>query len=242
MRLPQLQPLALSRIRTPFSHPDWLFEIKWDGFRSLLYSDSNGIRLVSRNGNAFKSFPGLCEGLARDLKGRRCILDGEIVCLDSHGKPQFYDLLFRRAEPVFYAFDILWDEHARSDDEEEMRRFRNGEDTRYIPLIDRKQRLRRVVPKASLRLFYCDHIEADGDGLFRLACQHDLEGIVAKRVSDPYLLEHATWLKIRNRNYSQWAGREELFERERESDPEFGAWNSCAEACNLAEMHLIDAY
>jgi hypothetical protein len=64
-------------------------------------------------------------------------LDGEIVCLDSHGKPQFRNLLFRCAEPFFYAFDILWDEHARSDEEEEMHRFRNGEDTRYLPLTYR---------------------------------------------------------------------------------------------------------
>ena len=96
-------------------------------FVALLYSDSDGVRLISRNGNTFKSFPGLCKGLAIDLNGRRCVLDGEIACLDSHGQPQFRKLLFRRAEPFFYAFDILWDEHARSDDEEEMRRFRNGE-------------------------------------------------------------------------------------------------------------------
>jgi ATP-dependent DNA ligase len=77
-----------------------------------------------------------CEGLARDLRGRRCVLDGEIVCLDQHGKPQFRDLLFRRAEPFLYAFDILWDEHAWSDDEQERRRFRNGEDLRHLPLIE----------------------------------------------------------------------------------------------------------
>src|SRR5690349_20517132 len=71
----------------------------------------------------------LCEELARDLRGRRCVLDGEMVCLDTQGKPQFRDLLFRRAEPFFYAFDLLWDEHAWSDDEQERRRFRNGEDT-----------------------------------------------------------------------------------------------------------------
>jgi bifunctional non-homologous end joining protein LigD len=195
------QPMPLSRGAEPFNHPDWLFEIKWDGFRGLLYSDSEGVRLISRNGNAFKSFPGLCEGLARDLKGRRCTLDGEIVCLDSHGKPQFRDLLFRRAEPLFYAFDILWDEHARSDDEEEMRRFRNGEDVRYLPLTDRKLRLRRVVPKRAERLLYCDHIDRNGEGLFRLACENDLEGIVAKRNSEPYLPE-LNWLKIRNPKYS----------------------------------------
>jgi len=113
---------------------------------------------LARFGHNSLSFRGFarCDGLARDLKGRRCALDGEIVCLDCHGKPQFRDLLFRRAEPLFYAFDILWDEHPRSDDDEEMPRFRNGEDTRYLPLTDRKLRLRRVVPKKGERLRYCD--------------------------------------------------------------------------------------
>ena len=75
---PRFQPLSLSRACAPFSHPDWIFEVKWDGFRALLqaHSDSEGVRIVSRNGNTFKSFPGLCEGLARDLRGRRCVLDG----------------------------------------------------------------------------------------------------------------------------------------------------------------------
>jgi ATP-dependent DNA ligase len=90
--------------------------------------------------------------LARDLKGRRCVLDGEIVCLDPNGKLQFRDLLFRRAEPLFYAFDILWDELGKADDEEESQRFRNGEDLRYLPLIDRKLRLHAVVPKSAERL------------------------------------------------------------------------------------------
>lgn len=98
--------LPLSRARTVFSNPDWIFQIKCDGFRALLYSDRDGVRLLSRNGNVFKSFPGLCEGLSRDLKGRCCVLDGEIVCLDPHGKPTFTELLFRRAEPVFYTFEM----------------------------------------------------------------------------------------------------------------------------------------
>ena len=236
MPLPVFRPLPLSRAREPFSHPDWLFEIKWDGFRALLQCDKDGVRLISRNGNTFKSFPGLCAGLARDLKGRHCVLDGEIVCLDAAGKPQFRDLLFRRAEPLFYAFDILWDEHAKADDDEENRRFRNGEDLRYLPLIDRKPRLHALVPKRSERLLYCDHIDGDGKGLFRLACENDLEGIVAKRKSDPYLCDHARWLKIRNQNYSQWSGREELFERERGNDPDFQVWDQCALVCKTADM------
>jgi len=228
----RLSPLPLVRRPQPFTHPDWLFEIKWDGFRAILHSDAIGVRLISRNGNTFKSFPGLCEGLARDLKGCRCVLDGEIVCLDSHGRPQFRDLLFHRAEPFFYAFDILRDEHARSDDEDETRRFRNGEDIRYLPLTDRKLRLRQIVPKNAERLLFCDHIDEHGEALFQLACEGDLEGIVAKRKGDPYLPDHATWFKIRNTSYSQWIGRQELFERERSSDPEWRNWNLCASACD----------
>jgi ATP-dependent DNA ligase len=171
-------------------------------------------RLAKRN--TFQSFPRLCEGLARDLKGRRCVLDDEIVCLDQHGKSQFNNLLFRRGEPFFYAFDLLWEEHAWSDDEQERRRFRNGKDLRYLPLCDRKLRLRAVAPKHGERLLYCDHVEADGEGLFQLAREHDLEGIVAKDKRAPYLPGgETTWFKIRNRGYSQWVGREELFERER---------------------------
>jgi ATP-dependent DNA ligase len=117
-----------------------------------------------------------------------------------------------------------------------MRRFRNGEDVRYLPLTDRKLRLRRVVPRKSERLLYCDHIDGDGEGLFRLACEHDLEGIVAKRNSELYLAEHANWLKISNTNYSQWAGREELFERERREEPSFQYWAECALTCEGVQL------
>ena len=68
-----------------------------------------------------------------------------------------------------------------------------------------------------------------------MACDNDLEGLVAKRKSDPYLPEHAQWLKIRNHNYSQWAGREELFQRELGGDSDFQVWNSCALACEVVE-------
>ncbi len=224
--------MPLGRLRDPFCHPDWFFEVKWDGFRAVLYSDKGGVRLVSRNGNVFKSFPRLCDGLGRDLGGRRCVLDGEIVCLGTDGKSRFNDLLFRRAEPFFYAFDLLWDEHAWSDDEQERNRFSNGEDMRYLPLCDRKLRLRALVPKVGERLLYCDHVAGNGEGLFRLACEHDLEGVVAKYRYAPYLPNRkTTWIKIRNREYSQWVGREELFERERSVDPDMQDWDSCVRAC-----------
>ena len=79
-------------------------------------------------------------------------------------------------------------------------------------LVDRKQRRHQIVPRKSERLLYCEHIERDGEALFRLACRHDPEGIVAKHKGAPYLPERqSTWTKIRNQNYSHWQGREELF-------------------------------
>jgi ATP-dependent DNA ligase len=116
-----------------------------------------------------------------------------------------------------------------------MRGFRNGEDLRYLPLIDCKLRVHAVVPKRGERLLYRDHIEADGEALFRVVCENGLEGIVAKRKGDPYLLEHAQWLKIRNREYSQWVGREELFERERGGDRDFQVWDGCVFACESVQ-------
>jgi bifunctional non-homologous end joining protein LigD len=219
--LPVFHPLPLGRAREAFSHPDWLFEVKWDGFRSLVRIEHRVCKLVSRNGNEFKSFAVLNEAIASELKGHSAVLDGEIVCLDADGKPQFRDLLFHRGDPRFVAFDLLWCE---------------GEDLRYLPLVDRKRRLRSIVQNDGDRLLYCDHVEQDGEALFRLACRHDLEGIVAKRKADPYLEGHANWLKIRNREYSQWAWREELFERERGGDPDFQVWDGCALACDSAGM------
>jgi hypothetical protein len=94
--------MPLGRRRRPFSHPDWLFEIKWDGFRSLAQIEDGQCRLISRNGNEFKSFSVLNDVIADEIKTRSAVLDGEIVCLDDGGKPQFRDLLFRRGEPRLY--------------------------------------------------------------------------------------------------------------------------------------------
>jgi ATP-dependent DNA ligase len=88
------------------------------------------------------------------------------------------------------------------------------------------------LPTSSERVLYCDHVENKVELLFGVACDNDLEGIVAKRRFDPYLTDQASWLKIRNTSYSQWGGREELFERERNSDPDFREWDDCTLACD----------
>jgi bifunctional non-homologous end joining protein LigD len=206
--------MPLGRAPGAFSHPDWIFELKYDGFRAIAYIDGGRCKLVSRKGNEFRSFPSLSECIAG--LSRSAVLDGEIVCLDRRGKPQFQDLFSRRGEPRYVAFDVL-----RLD----------GEDLRYVPLMERKAKLRALLSNHSDRLIYCDHVEAHGEKLFALACKRDLEGIVAKRKYDPYSPESAQWLKIRNTAYSQWEGREKLFEREREADPDLYLWDSCVEAC-----------
>lgn len=214
--VPRFQPLTLGRATEPFSHPDYLFEIKWDGFRSLARIEQGKCRLISRKGNEFKSFRTLNESVLADLKVRSAVLDGEIVCLNDDGKPEFRDLLHRRGEPRFVAFDLL---------------FCDGQDLRYSPLTERKQKLRTILPTGGERILYCDHVEGNGESLFRVACDNDLEGIVAKRKFEPYMEKQASWLKIRNTSYSQWEARQELFDRERESDPDLSLWDGCVRAC-----------
>ena len=77
--------MPLARRPEPFSHPDWVFEVKYDGFRALAYADPSGVRLISRNGNRFSSVSVLCAGIEYSLKARHAVLDGEIVCLDDQG-------------------------------------------------------------------------------------------------------------------------------------------------------------
>jgi ATP-dependent DNA ligase len=131
--------------------------------------------------------------------------------------------LFRRGEPCFFAFDLLWNE---------------GKDYRRDALVDRRQELRRLLARVSppFSLRYADHIEGDGLALFERVCELDLEGVVAKNRRAPYVTEReqSTWFKIRNRAYSQVVGREELFERDRHSEPVPG-WHVCDLACVRAE-------
>jgi ATP dependent DNA ligase domain len=153
------------------------------------------------------------------LTARKTILDGEIVCLNKRGRPQFKDLLFRRSDPYFYAFDALMIE---------------DHDLRPERLIDRKQELRRLLSRVPVTspIKYADHVDGLGSGLFQCVCKLDLEGIVAKEKSAPYVesREETTWVKILNPNYSQREGREELFERDRHKEPVAG-WHTCAIAC-----------
>jgi len=188
---------------------------------------SGRTQLVSRNGHAFASFADLGKAITADLNVEGpTVIDGEIVCLDRRGRPQFKDLLFHRGTPCFFVFDLL---------------MLRGKDCRNERLIDRKQELRRLLNRvrANSRLKYVDHVDASGTALFQRVCQMDLEGIVAKNKFGAYVTEreNSTWIKILNRGYSQKQGREGLFERERRKEPVPG-WHSCVIAC--AESDTTD--
>jgi bifunctional non-homologous end joining protein LigD len=187
-------------------------------FARSLVVDSGRCTLFSRNGNPFASFAELATRIGNALMPRTLVMDGEIVCLDKKECPQFTDLLFRRREPCFVAFDLLQV---------------SGRDLRREQLIDRKE-LRRVLGHGIPTVMFADHIDGCGTALFRKACELDVEGIVAKHKHSPYEPQESTWLKIRNRSYSQWAGRNELFERERHQEPEPG-WHSCTLAAASAQ-------
>jgi bifunctional non-homologous end joining protein LigD len=92
------------------------------------------------------------------------------VCLDANGCSRFYDLLFRREWRYFLAFDVL---------------SIDGEDLRASPLVQRKRRRARIMPPVESRLMFLDAIRARGTRLYELACERDLEGIVAKWARGP---------------------------------------------------------
>jgi bifunctional non-homologous end joining protein LigD len=91
--------MRLLRIPQPFDHPDWLYEVTFDGFRALAHLNGHRCKLVSRNRHAFKPWPYLAEEIAHAIRARSAVLDGEIVCLAPDGRSRFYDLLLRPAEP-----------------------------------------------------------------------------------------------------------------------------------------------
>jgi bifunctional non-homologous end joining protein LigD len=203
MTLPWIQPIAPTWRKEPFDHSDWLFDTKYDGFRAVCYVESGRCSFVSRRGNHFTRFAALCEQVASalchdvvsELGVDEAILDGEVIVADETGRPQFYDLLRRTRRPIYVAFDLLWF---------------NGTDLRSLPLRERRRRLHGILPPGSPSILEAVSVERRGRELFHLMCVHDLEGIVAKRLSDPYE-PRVRWLKIKNPDYSQKEGRADLF-------------------------------
>jgi len=181
----------------PFDSPDWLFEIKWDGYRAVAFIENGHVRLVSRNQNDLTpQYPDLHD-LPKFLRAKTAILDGEVVALDEHGRSSF-SLMQQRtgfrdrgrrvaAKPeiqvLYYAFDLL---------------YLDGYDLRRVPLERRKQALASSLVTPSDTVRFSDHFVANGKALFEVTRQKGLEGILAKRRNSFYEERRShEWLKIK---------------------------------------------
>jgi ATP-dependent DNA ligase len=108
MPLPQVQPIIPIARKEPFDDPDWLFELKYDGIRALLYLEKGSGSFLSRNGNTLTRFDALARAVAAEIEVTETIFDGEVIAADDTGRPLFYDLLRRTRRPAYVAFDLLW--------------------------------------------------------------------------------------------------------------------------------------
>src|SRR5215472_6468283 len=190
----RIEPMLATLAEHPFSDPNWLFEIKWDGVRALASVEDGAVRLRSRNNVDITSrYPELA-ALPKVLAARQAIVDSEVVALDAHGHSDFQRLQERmhvrapgekqlRDTPVVYfAFDLL---------------YCDGYDLRGAPLLERKQLLERML-HGNERFRYSDHQLEHGKELFELAKESGLEGIVAKRAESVYVSDRsANWAKLK---------------------------------------------
>ncbi|HET6613200.1 MAG TPA: DNA ligase D [Kofleriaceae bacterium] len=188
--------IALCETRdVPFSDPEWLFELKYDGYRVLASVAEGKAALYYRSGrDATYAFPEIAEALGR-LAVSRAVIDGEVVALDTTGRPDFR-LLQRRAQrlrdtdirrlareiPVtLFVFDLLGLGHR---------------DARPIPLVSRKEILREILPPGG-PIRYADHVIGSGETFYGEVEAMGLEGVVAKKLAAPYPRGRSPlWLKI----------------------------------------------
>ncbi len=181
-----IQPMLATLIREPFDHPDWLFEVKWDGYRAIAEIQDGQAALYSRNRIALKQkfFP-VAEALQKFSFD--AVLDGEIVVVDEQGRPSFQMLQnyqkSGRGFLIYYVFDLL---------------FFAGHDLTHLPLLRRKEILNKILP-ADQHLKFSDHVWKEGTLFFQVVKEKGLEGIVAKHSQSPYRTGQRSrqWLKIK---------------------------------------------
>ena len=195
----QIHPMLATPVDSAFDDDEWLYEIKWDGYRSVVFFGEDGnrsLRMVSRNQNEqTDEFPEL-HVIADQLDCRSCIVDGEIVALDENGRASFSMMQQRSGLSLegkrrtadrtvfilYYAFDLL---------------YLDGYSLMKVDLEQRKELLARVL-RASERVKISEHFIGNGKTLMEAARQQQLEGIVAKRRKSCYIQKRTReWLKIK---------------------------------------------
>jgi bifunctional non-homologous end joining protein LigD len=205
----RLKPMLATLTDAPFDDPGWVFEDKFDGFRMVARIEGGKVTLYSRNG---KIISHSYIAVARALEGVKgdAVIDGELIALGTDGVSHFQLLqnaLRNEAKLQFCAFDLM---------------FHEGEDLRGLPLLERKKRLRAILPRHKL-IAFSRHRNTFGTKFFEEAGRRGLEGIMAKRAESRYVSGRRTadWLKIKT------SKRQEVvitgFTAPRRTRPFFGA-------------------
>lgn len=182
-----IRPMLASPDVSPFDDAEWLFEVKWDGYRAVAETGGRALRFYSRNGLSFlDAFPDVANELRKIRKA--LVLDGEVVALNDQERPDFQLLQHAAQDPsthvVFYVFDLL---------------STGGKDLTDLPLAKRKARLKEALAESD-HVRYCDHVRERGIDFFNAAVQQDLEGIIGKRADSRYDrgVRSKSWVKVKN--------------------------------------------
>jgi bifunctional non-homologous end joining protein LigD len=187
--MPQgVKPMLATVVEEPFDDGEWIFEVKWDGYRAIAEIRDKAVSLYSRNGISFnKKFAPVVESLR--TFHFEAVLDGEIVVVDDQGLPDFQKLQHYHdpggGHLIYYVFDLLY--------------FR-GHDLTGLPLIRRKELLKEVLPSVP-KIKFSDHVRKEGVLFYNAAKEKELEGIVAKHVQSTYETGRRSreWLKVKTR-------------------------------------------
>ncbi len=183
-----IRPMLATLAKEPFDHADWVFEVKWDGYRAIAEIREKGVSLFSRNLISLnKKFLPVVESLRKF--GSEAILDGEIVVVDEMGRPDFQMLQnyqkSAKGHLLYYVFDLLY--------------FR-GHDMTGLPLVRRKELLKKILP-SDPRIRFSDHVSKEGILFFDTVREKGLEGIIAKHSQSIYRSGRRSrqWLKVKTR-------------------------------------------
>jgi bifunctional non-homologous end joining protein LigD len=181
-------PMLATSHGQPFDDPEWIYEVKWDGYRALAYMNKGKAELKSRNNNSFnEKFIPVYEAVRHWPVN--AVVDGEVVLVNEEGLSQFHQLEewkdVEDGELVYYVFDLLW---------------LNGYDLRHLPLVERRNVLQMLVPEDS-PIRFSESFAVRGTEFFASAEKLGIEGIIAKKADSTYVADTRTrnWLKIKTK-------------------------------------------
>lgn len=183
-----IEPMLATLGKGPFDHPDWIFEVKWDGYRAIAQIREGDVSLYSRNQTSLnKKFFPIVESLHKF--SFEAVLDGEIVVVDDQGHPDFQMLQnYQKSGSghlLYYVFDLLYFQ---------------GHDLTNLPLFRRKELLKKILP-SSPKIKFSDHVSKEGGSFFNVVKEKGLEGIIAKHSQSAYRMGRRSrqWLKVKTR-------------------------------------------